>query len=246
MSFDVTGLTVSDGPRKMVEGISFTLDPGTVTAVLGANGAGKSELVLGLAGMLPVTAGAVVADGTDLAGKGPDVIRTAGVAAVPEGHRVFTQLSVDDNLRAAGSGLDGDLDAALADTYAVFPELAERKAQSAGTMSGGQQQMLALGHALMCRPRYLLVDEMSLGLAPLVVKRLMDVVRELKARGVGILLIEQFTDLALGVADQALVLRGGKARYAGSPQALIDDKSLLDAAYFGTDAAAHGAHVGLG
>ena len=134
----------------------------------------------------------------------------------------------------------------LADTYKVFPELAERKSQRAGTMSGGQQQMLALGHALMCRPRYLLIDEMSLGLAPLVVKRLIGVVGDLKARGTGILLIEQFTDLALAIAEQALVLRGGKARYGGPPQALIEDKGLLDAAYFGVEASAQGAHVGLG
>lgn len=247
MALEVTGIEVSQAGRRMVTDTSFSLQPGEVTAVLGANGAGKSELVLGLAGMLPVTAGRIVADGTDLTGAGPDVIRAAGVAAVPEGHRVFTRLSVEDNLRAAGAGLAaGDLEGALADTYGVFPELAERKGQRAGTMSGGQQQMLALGHALMCRPRYLLIDEMSLGLAPLVVKRLMGVVGDLKARGVGILLIEQFTDLALGIAEQALVLRGGKTRYSGPPKALIDDKALLDAAYFGTDAAGRGAHVGVG
>lgn len=246
MALEVIGLDVSQGTRRMVTGISFTLQPGEATAVLGANGAGKSELVLGLAGMLPVTAGRIVADGVDLTGKGPDVIRAAGVAAVPEGHRVFTRLSVDDNLRAAGSTLDARaLEASLADCYAVFPELAERKDQLAGTMSGGQQQMLALCHALMCRPHYLLIDEMSLGLAPLVVKRLMQVVAELKAQGVGILLIEQFTDLALGVSEHALVLRGGKARYTGPPDDLVRDKSLLDAAYFGTDAAQSGARVGI-
>ena len=247
MALEVTGIEVSQSGRRMVSDITFRLQPGEVTAVLGANGAGKSELVRGLAGMLPVTGRRIAADGTDLTGAGPDVIRAAGVAAVPEGHRVFTRLSVDDNLRAAGAGLGaGALEDALADTYGVFPELAERKGQRAGTMSGGQQQMLALGHALMCRPRYLLIDEMSLGLAPLVVKRLMGVVGDLKAGGVGILLIEQFTDLALGIAEQALVLRGGKTRYSGPPQALIDDKALLDAAYFGTDAAGRGAHVGVG
>lgn len=246
MALEVTGLDVSKDGRRMVGNISFTLNPGEVTAVLGANGAGKSELVLGLAGMLPVTAGRMVADGADLTGQGPDAIRAAGIAAVPEGHRVFTRLSVDDNLRAAGTALAPDaLATTLADTYAIFPELAERKGQSAGTMSGGQQQMLALGHALMCRPRYLLIDEMSLGLAPLVVKRLIDVVRDLKARGVGILLIEQFTDLALGIAEQALVLRGGQARYAGPPEALTRDKALLDAAYFGVEASSQGAHLGL-
>lgn len=235
MALVVEGLVVANGSRQMVAGVSLTITPGQVTAVLGANGAGKSELVLAMAGMLPVAAGRVVADGVDLTGKGPDVIRRAGVAAVPEGHRVLTRLSVDDNLRAAGSVLEGGLAQTLADTYALFPELAERKAQIAGTMSGGQQQMLALGHAMMSRPKYLLIDEMSLGLAPLVVKRLMGFVETQKVRGTGILLIEQFTDLALGLAEEALVLRTGKPRFAGPAAALRQEPALLDAAYFGVE-----------
>ncbi|MCB1360174.1 MAG: ATP-binding cassette domain-containing protein [Rhodobacter sp.] len=234
MSLIVKDLSVVKAGQVAVSGVSLRIEPGQVTAVLGANGAGKSELVLGLAGMLPLASGTVEADGVALAGKGPDVIRRAGVAAVPEGHRVLTRLSVDDNLRAAGSILTDGAEQTLADTYALFPELAERKGQIAGTMSGGQQQMLALGHAMMARPRYLLIDEMSLGLAPLVVKRLMGFVEGLKARGVGILLIEQFTDLALGVSEGALVLRSGKVRFAGPAARLREDKSELNAAYFGT------------
>lgn len=233
MAFVVTDLAVTKGGRPAVSGVSLQIEPGQVVAVLGANGAGKSELVLGLAGMLPVTAGSVAVDGQPLAGRGPDAIRRAGIAAVPEGHRVLARLSVDDNLRAAGSILPRGMDETLADTYALFPELAERKKQLAGTMSGGQQQMLALGHALMARPRYMLIDEMSLGLAPLVVKRLMGFVEGLKARGVGILLIEQFTSLALGVADTALVLRSGKVRFSGAAEALRADPEALDRAYFG-------------
>ena len=129
---------------------------------------------------------------------------------------------------------------ALAETYAFFPELAERKRQIAGTMSGGQQQMLALGHAMMCRPRYLLIDEMSLGLAPLIVKRLTGFVRELKERGVGVLLIEQFTDMALSVAQNAVVLRGGQVRFSGRAETLVKDPETLDRAYFGVDAASKG------
>lgn len=237
MALEVTDLSVANGARTLVSGVSFRIEPGTVTAVLGANGAGKSELVLALAGMMPITGGRFTLDGTDLAGQGPERIRKAGVAAVPEGHRVLTRLSVDDNLRAAGSLLTDGLDATLADTYALFPELAERKSQIAGTMSGGQQQMLALGHAMMCRPRFLLIDEMSLGLAPLVVKRLIGFVSGLKERGVGVLLIEQFTSLALSISEDAIVLRSGKVRYAGPAKALRDDPALLDAAYFGADAA---------
>lgn len=237
MVLKVTDLDVSVGSRKVVHGVNFEIKPGCCTAVLGANGAGKSELVLAMAAMLPITGGRFELDGQDMAGQGPDRIRKAGIAAVPEGHRVLTRLSVDDNLRAAGSLLNEGLDDTLADTYALFPELAERKAQIAGTLSGGQQQMLALGHAMMCRPRFLLIDEMSLGLAPLVVKRLVGFVATLKERGVGVLLIEQFTSLALGISEDAIVLRSGITRYAGAASALREDEALLDAAYFGTDAA---------
>jgi branched-chain amino acid transport system ATP-binding protein len=234
MTLTVQGLTVTDGGRTAVQNVDLTIEAGKVTAVIGANGAGKSELVLALAGVLPIVSGQVLLDGTALNGKGPEAIRRAGVAAIPEGHRVLTDLSVDDNLRAAGSLIKGGLAARLADTYAVFPELAERKPQLAGTLSGGQQQMVALAHALMSRPRYMLIDEMSLGLAPLIVKRLLGVVTTLKAQGVGILLIEQFTDLALAIAETAVVLRGGQMRYHGPARALVEDSNLLQTAYFGT------------
>ncbi len=233
MTLQVQGLTVQDGNRTAVQNVDLTVEPGKVTAVIGANGAGKSELVLALAGMLPITAGAVLLDGKPLIAKSPEAVRRAGIAAVPEGHRVLTDLSIDDNLRAAGSLIKGGLEERLDETYAIFPELAERKPQLAGTLSGGQQQMVALAHALMSRPRYLLIDEMSLGLAPLIVKRLLGVVTDLKARGTGILLIEQFTDLALGVAESAVVLRGGKMRYNGPAQLLAEDAKRLHEAYFG-------------
>jgi branched-chain amino acid transport system ATP-binding protein len=162
--------------------------------------------------------------------KGPEALRRAGI---PKGHRVLTQLSVKDNLRVAGTLLPGGLAERLEGTWAIFPELAERKGQLAGTLSGGQQQIVALAHALKCRTRYLLIDEMSLGLAPLIVKRLLGVVATLTERGVGILLIEQFADLALGMADQAVVLRSGKMRYSGPAQRLIEDPATLHQAYFG-------------
>lgn len=232
MTLTVSNLNVTDGSRTVVAGVSLSIEPGQVTAVIGANGAGKSELVLALAGMLPISAGTVLLDGQTLKPR-PETIRRAGIAAVPEGHRVLTTLSVDDNLRAAGSLLGGKAKAQLAQVYDIFPELAERKSQIAGTMSGGQQQMLALGHALMCAPRYLLIDEMSLGLAPLIVKRLLGVVAALKAQGVGILLIEQFTEVALSISETAVILRSGKMRYSGPARALIEDKTLLQNAYFG-------------
>jgi len=233
VTLQVKGLSAGADGRMVVSGIDLKIEPGKVTAVIGANGAGKSELVLALAGMLPIIAGEILLDGNRLNGLGPETIRRAGVAAVPEGHRVLTALSVDDNLRVAGTLLQQGAAGQLRKTYDLFPELAERKQQLAGTLSGGQQQMLALGQALMAAPKYLLVDEMSLGLAPVVVKRLLGVIGELKASGAGILLIEQFTDLALGIAETAIVLRGGKMRYSGPAKTLAGDKSLLHNAYFG-------------
>jgi branched-chain amino acid transport system ATP-binding protein len=236
MTLAVRGLVVSDGRRKVVSGVDLDIAPGKITAVIGANGAGKSELVLALAGVLPVAAGSITLDGAPLP-RSPEAIRRAGIAAIPEGHRVLTDLSVEDNLRVAGSLLPDSLPVPLTqrldETWSIFPELAGRKGQLAGTLSGGQQQMVALAHALMCRPRYLLIDEMSLGLAPLIVKRLLAVVAALKEQGVGILLIEQFTDLALGLADDAVVLRGGQMRYAGPSRRLLDDPAFLHQAYFG-------------
>jgi branched-chain amino acid transport system ATP-binding protein len=233
MALEVKNLSAGTAARAVVAGVDLVIEPGKVTAVIGANGAGKSELVLALAGVLPILSGEVLLDGVKLNGLGPEAIRRAGLAAVPEGHRVLTALSVEDNLRVAGTLLASGAAEQLQKTFEVFPELAERKSQLAGTLSGGQQQMLAIGQALMARPKYLLVDEMSLGLAPLIVKRLMGVIQDLKMAGTGILLIEQFTDLALAAAETAIVMRSGKMRYAGSAQALIVDKQLLHSAYFG-------------
>ena len=233
MTLHVKGLSAGKDGRSVISGIDLEIEPGKVTAVIGANGAGKSELVLALAGVLPIVAGEYRLDEKSLKGLGAESVRRAGVAAVPEGHRVLTALSVDDNLRVAGALLKAGADVQLRKAYELFPELAERKQQLAGTMSGGQQQMLAIGQALMAAPQYLLIDEMSLGLAPVIVKRLLAVVAALKASGTGILLIEQFTDLALGIAENAIVLRAGKMRYSGPAKKLADDKALLHSAYFG-------------
>jgi branched-chain amino acid transport system ATP-binding protein len=171
-------------------------------------------------------------DGRVITGASPDRIRRAGVAAVPEGHQVLTQLTVEDNLMAAASLLPGPQAArVLAEVFQTFPELAERRRQKAGTMSGGQQQMLAIGHALMARPRYLLIDEMSLGLAPLIVKRLTAVLQDLAGRGMGILLVEQFVEVALALASQVVVLRSGAVRLSASPETVRADRKLLSEAY---------------
>ena len=233
MSLLIEDLSVRSQNREVVRRVSMAVEPGQVTAVLGANGAGKSELVLAVAGMLPLTQGRITVDGRPIQGCTPDAVRQAGVAAVPEGHRVLTRLSVDDNLRVAGAILQSSqVEPALQEVYALFPELAERKRQLAGSMSGGQQQMLAIGHALMAHPRYLLIDEMSLGLAPLIVKRLVRVIEALMAKGVGIVLVEQFTEVALSVATTAVVMRAGEARYTGPVDEIRRRPEILKEAYF--------------
>lgn len=233
MALEITNITVANDIRELVSNVSLRVEPGKVKAVLGANGAGKSELVLAVAGVLPVRAGTISVDGAPLTGKSPDKIRRAGVAAVPEGHKVLTRLSVEDNLNAAGSILPSTAARQqLEKTYALFPELKERRRQLAGTMSGGQQQMLAIGHALMSRPRYLLIDEMSLGLAPVIVKRLAAAVAELVKEGTGVVMVEQFTELALSLADDVLVMRTGKQRFSGRASEIKDNPAILEQAYF--------------
>jgi branched-chain amino acid transport system ATP-binding protein len=229
---EIKGLSVAVDGKTVVDGVSLTVRPGQVTALLGANGAGKSELVLAVAGLLPVVRGLVTMEGTPITGAKPDRIRAAGVAGVPEGHQVLTQLTVEENLAVAGSLLTlSDAAAALAEVFAIFPELAERKQQLAGTLSGGQQQMVAIGHALMARPKFILIDEMSLGLAPLIVKRLTQVVATLAAKGMGVLLVEQFVEVALSLASDVVVLRKGVVRLSSDPATLRADPGLLTAAY---------------
>lgn len=229
---ELKGLSVAVDGKTVVDGVSLTVRPGQVTALLGANGAGKSELVLAVAGLLPVAKGTVTVDGTAITGAKPDRIRAAGVAAVPEGHQVLTQLTVAENLAVAGSLLTpSEADAALTEVYTIFPELAERQQQLAGTLSGGQQQMVAIGHALMARPKFILIDEMSLGLAPLIVKRLTQVVAALTAKGMGVLLVEQFVEVALSLASEVVVLRKGVVRLSSDPARLRADPTLLTEAY---------------
>jgi len=229
-----SNLTIKSNTRTVIDDVSLEVAEGQIVALLGPNGAGKSELVLGLAGVMPLTSGAFAIDETFLNGKGIHAIRAAGIAAVPEGHQVLGGLSVLDNLKAAGHKLStADKEIEVAKAFAIFPELSKIKDQAAGSLSGGQQQMVAIGQALVSKPRFLLIDEMSLGLAPVIIDRLIDVIRELRAQGIGILLIEQFTQLALDVADYCYVLSQGKLRFEGRPEQLKSDRSILERAYLG-------------
>jgi branched-chain amino acid transport system ATP-binding protein len=231
------GIGVERGGRTVVRDVELAVPGGAVTALLGANGAGKSSLVLAVAGILPLAAGHLAVDGRRLTSRAPHAIRAAGIATVPEGHRVLAALTVRDHLRAAGSRLTrGALDAAVAEAFALFPELAEREGQLAGTLSGGQQQMLAIASALVGRPRFLVIDELSLGLAPVVVRRLGPVITQIAATGIGVLLIEQFATVALGLADQANVMDRGRIVFSGSAEALAGQPELLHGAYLAAPA----------
>lgn len=229
----IDNLVMVRGTKPVVHGIQLRLAPGAITALMGPNGAGKTSTVLGIAGVIEPAFGQIRLDGLDLKGLAPDAIRRHGVATVPEGHQVLRELTVRDNLRVAGSGLGrGELDAALQRTLDLFPELKDKLAQPAGDLSGGQQQMVALAQALVVTPRFLVIDELSFGLAPTVVARLVPVVRRIAAQGIGVLLIEQFTQLALGLSDHVYVLSRGRVSYDGAPDRLRADPDILHRAYF--------------
>nr|WP_271576877.1 ATP-binding cassette domain-containing protein [Bradyrhizobium sp. CCBAU 11361] len=200
-------LAIARGGKQVVHGVNLEIPPGQVTALLGANGAGKSSLVLAAAGALPVSSGDVLIDEKSIGGLRPEQVRRLGIAAVPEGHHVLSELSVLDNLRVAGHHLPGrkredGIEAAL-DT---FPELRPKLGARAGSLSGGQQQMVVLAQAIVERPRYILADELSFGLAPVIVARLVPVIIQLAADGVGVLLIEQFTHIALRISHRVHVM----------------------------------------
>jgi branched-chain amino acid transport system ATP-binding protein len=228
----IEDLVVKRAGKVVLGGVSLRLSAGRITALLGPNGAGKSSLVLALAGVLPIEAGTISLDGAALSGCSPELIRRRGIAAILEGHRVLDGLTVDENLRAAGFQHDAaELKRAISDVYDLFPELTDRRSQRARSLSGGQQQILALGQALVARPRFILADEMSLGLAPLIVKRLMGVLARLAQAGTGVLLIEQFTAVALQLASEVCVISRGRLTYSGLPAPLIDDPEILHRSY---------------
>jgi branched-chain amino acid transport system ATP-binding protein len=221
----VEGLDVTYGRAlSALRSVSLTVPHGGVVTLLGANGAGKTTLLRSVSGTLrlhrgTITAGHIRYDGTPLDGRDPVAAVRAGVVQVPEGRRVFAGLTVDENLRSGGLGLGRRAPAQVREArervFALFPRLAERTRQAAGLLSGGEQQMLAIGRALMAAPRLLLLDEPSLGLAPKMVHRIAEVVREINAQGTAVLLVEQNAGMALSLADHAHVLEVGEIRLSG-------------------------------
>jgi len=229
---ELRDITVERGGRPVVKDVTIAVPAGEVTALLGPNGAGKSSLVLAVGGVLRPRPGSVSLDGTELAGRRPEKIRAAGVAIVPEGRRLLPDLSVDDNIKVATYALSKAAAAAgRARALELFPRLSERLTVPARLLSGGEQQMVVLAQALVSQPKYILIDELSLGLAPVIVNQLIPVIRAIAADGAGVLLIEQFATVALSLATSAHVMEGGVLRYSGTAAELKERPELLQSAY---------------
>jgi len=227
----IENLQVAYGGIQALRGIDMEVPDGKIVTLIGANGAGKSTTLRTISGLVRAKGGSVTYDGQELLGKPINQILEAGIAQVPEGRRVFANLTVLENLKA-GAYLRKDKDGIEKDiqwVYELFPRLQERSWQLAGTLSGGEQQMLAVGRGLMSRPKVLMMDEPSLGLAPLVVQGIFEIIREINWQGVTILLIEQNANMALKTADLAYVLETGRITMKGTGAELLADESVKEA-----------------
>ena len=228
----VDKLVVERAGRPVVREVSLRVPAGGITALLGPNGAGKSTLVLAIGGVLRARSGRVTLGGRELTRRRPEWIRAAGVAIVPEGRRLLPDLTVDENLRMATYTLSREHAAQARErALAMFPELEPRLGTRARSLSGGEQQMVVLAQALVSRPTYIVIDELSLGLAPVIVGRLVPRIRELAESGIGVLLIEQFAAVALALANAAHIMEGGTIQYSGTAQELKNNPELLRNAY---------------
>jgi branched-chain amino acid transport system ATP-binding protein len=226
---EVRELYAGYGQAQVLHGIDLTIEPGKVAVVLGANGAGKTTTLRAITGVLPVN-GEVLFEGRSIVGRNPETVSRLGIAHVPQGRGTFSELTVDENMRVGAINRKGSITADLDRWYEVFPRLGERRNQQAGSMSGGEQQMLALARAMMARPKLLLLDEPSLGLAPLVTRelfaRLSDINHE---EGLSILVVEQNASLALGIGDWGYVLETGRIAVQNSAEQLRDDDAVRKA-----------------
>ena len=228
----VEGLRVAFGKVRVLESVDFRVGAGEVVALLGTNGAGKSTLLRAVSGLIRPTAGSVRFDGEDVTGARPVELVRRGLVQMPGGRATFPGLSVEENLRVGGITAPRAARAdRVAEVLALFPWLAERRGQLAGSLSGGQQQQLALARALMGRPRLLMIDELSLGLAPVIVEQLLEVVEGLRRSGVSIVIVEQHVDMALAFADRAYFLERGQVRFEGPASELHGRSDLLRAVF---------------
>jgi len=226
---EIKDLSVAYGGIQAVRGISFDVEEGEVVTLIGANGAGKSSTLRSIAGLVRPSGGSVLFQGKELSGLPTENIVKNGITLVPEGRRVFVNLSVYENLKMGAYMRNDSLEKDLGWVYELFPRLKERSWQSAGTLSGGEQQMLAIGRALMSRPKLIMMDEPSLGLAPLVVQGVFDIIREINRQGVTILLVEQNANMALKAADRAYVMETGTIGKTGRGQDLLQDEEIREA-----------------
>jgi hypothetical protein len=225
----ITDLKVSYGGINAVKGVSFEVPKGSVVSLIGANGAGKSTILRTIAGLVKPVAGTVSFNDENITGTDTSNIIAKGITLVPEGRRVFPDMTVLDNIKIGAFLRHDSLDEDIEHMYSLFPRLKERKWQLAGTLSGGEQQMLALARALMSKPKLLMMDEPSLGLAPLIVKGIFEIIKEINKSGVTVLLIEQNANMALKASDYAYVLETGRLSMEGSGEELLSNEAIREA-----------------
>jgi branched-chain amino acid transport system ATP-binding protein len=227
----VNNLEVSYGSVQALKGISLEVKKGEVVTLIGSNGAGKSTLLKTISGLVSPQAGTIFFEGKEVTNLSPDKIISLGIAHVPEGRRIFTNMTVLENLRIGAyqrkdkENINKDMD----EIFGLFPILKERKEQMAGTLSGGEQQMLALSRALLSKPKLIILDEPSLGLAPVMVDTVFDVIDEIRKTGITILLVEQNANLALESSERAYVLETGKIKIVGQSKDLLEDEKIIEA-----------------
>jgi branched-chain amino acid transport system ATP-binding protein len=229
----VSGLKVAYGGIAAVKGVSFEVQPGELVSMIGANGAGKTTTLKAVTGIQSVLAGDIEFMGRSIKGQGAWDLVKQGLVMVPEGRGTFTRMSITENLHmGAFIRNDGEIEADIDRVFTLFPRLKERRNQLAGTMSGGEQQMLAMGRALMARPKLLLLDEPSMGLSPIMVDKIFEVVADIHAKGTTVLLVEQNASRALGLANRGYVMDSGEITMAGEAKSLLADPKV-QAAYLG-------------
>ena len=226
---EIRDLSVSYGGINAVKDIDLDVPEGQIVTLIGANGAGKSTILRTISGLVKTKTGSVTYEGKELLGKSPDYIVSQGVTLVPEGRRVFTDLTVLENLKIGAYLRKDDIEPDIEYVYSMFPRLKERAWQYAGTLSGGEQQMLAVGRAPMSRPKLIMMDEPSLGLAPLVVKSIFDIIKTINQKGITVLLIEQNANMALMAAHTAYVLETGSITMKGTGAELLADERIKEA-----------------
>lgn len=228
MSLTVTDVTVRRGVGPVISGVSLEVRPGEITTVVGPNGAGKTSLLEAMSGIIPISAGSIQLEGEEISKASRRKRSLLGLKHVEQGRMIFPSLTVRENLQLT-AGTKKDLDAAMS----LFPELEKRIDSVTALLSGGEQQMVVLARTFAAKPRYIMIDEMSLGLAPVVFLRLVPVIRGIAESGVGVLLVEQFAQLALQAATDALVVTGGRVSYHGPAKKLLADEKLLRTSYLG-------------